>query len=728
MVGRKGLFRIEEDETEVHVVARPPDAAFGVNETLETAADLGPADVEPAEGQGLPVVELEVSDLVAAAGDDEKGILPRFEPDETVGIGRPRSRFLLLEVQHGDIDTLERSSRPEVGDEDEDPAVVADLGDESQVGQQDVALDDDVMVVVRPVEPGVTGILAVLEEFTPVVISRILPEIPVGRLVLVPPAALGPGRRKHKVARALPGNVGPGEAEFEVVETAGMARDQRAQVEADPAAVAGTGIVGENDSPLPDDAPDPPQFVGLVEGVDLEKLGQIVFEDLGRLDLDGRQGRDLDRQGQAVGRGDDDAGPGEADRRQGRLEVQGLFVSHAEALTFGRTQAGIDDDHFLVVPPAGRVDADDIAGDFEPEILVIGNIDQSFEILIGIDIGTEANLDQIAVPVDGPGRRDGKDAAAHDRDLPAAVRVGADRGPVVFEDQRPILLASIDALDGEGMESPVGRPGPVDRQLRAVEDGRETAPDFRLIGDVGRPQRTRQPETVSPGRLETGDVEFETLGYDLELEDEGPRCVGNDGGEVEGDLVPFSVSQSLRRPKGQDVGRRPPRRTLDLGTQPDRRRRDFDVTSALRTEIPSEANADLVGRRDRALGVGDDDVGRAFGFPGTPGRRQRDDECGQNRENRGRRAREDRSGRNVIPEFQGHTDSVPKPARRRPTGSRRRPRSPRRLTHCIDAARRCRSAVLGRAPRIVSTTCPCLNSIRVGIAWIRNREAVRGFS
>jgi hypothetical protein len=53
MVGRQRLQPVIEHETQVQVVARPPDSALAVNEALDARLGLLAAHVEVADGKRL---------------------------------------------------------------------------------------------------------------------------------------------------------------------------------------------------------------------------------------------------------------------------------------------------------------------------------------------------------------------------------------------------------------------------------------------------------------------------------------------------------------------------------------------------------------------------------------------------------------------------------------------------------------------------------------------------
>ena len=144
MLGRQRAILVLQHEGEVDVVARPPYPALAIDEALEAGLDLLAADVEMAGGQRAAAVDLEIAFLAAMLGQHIEGraaggLAGGGQLGETVRVGGRGAGRLILEVHHREIDALERLGCLQVGSDHPQLAALVALGDEPDVGGDEVA-------------------------------------------------------------------------------------------------------------------------------------------------------------------------------------------------------------------------------------------------------------------------------------------------------------------------------------------------------------------------------------------------------------------------------------------------------------------------------------------------------------------------------------------------------------------------------------------------------------
>ena len=142
------------------VSPRPPDAPLAVEKALETLGRPGPRDVEMRHGEGAPVVEAQVAGLSPVSRYGEEGSPLHLEADEAVAPGVPGGERAVLRVGERDGGSLKGRGRAQVGGHQKHRAVLARLGDETDVGHEDVARGADVVVIEVLVVARVAGVAA----------------------------------------------------------------------------------------------------------------------------------------------------------------------------------------------------------------------------------------------------------------------------------------------------------------------------------------------------------------------------------------------------------------------------------------------------------------------------------------------------------------------------------------------------------------------------------------
>ena len=94
---------------------------------------------------------------------------------------------------------------------------------------------------------------------------------------------------------------------------------------------------------------------------------------------------------------------------------------------------------------------------------------EAMKLLIEVYVGTAPERDDLAVAIERPGGRDGKDSSANDGDRLLSRGLRADRFAGPMENEVLVFFTASDALDREGMNPPVSRMGPADAQVGALK-------------------------------------------------------------------------------------------------------------------------------------------------------------------------------------------------------------------------------------------------------------------
>ncbi len=300
---RQDLVSVEEDEGQVEGVAGAPDAALAVDRALEALLDGLPADVEMAHRQGRVVAHSEIADVVARLGRDIVGRIGELEDGEAVGVADRLAEGLVLEVEGPHPDPGQGLGRADVGGHDVQRAGRLALGDQPDVGGQEIAADGGLGVVAGIV----IGVVARVVAAGPVPMSpgiSFLGVIPV-RIAVVSFALLVAERGlldDGLVARGAGiGRVAPVEGQDEAEEAARVLPEQVGHVEVVARdAARDRRVIRQRDRLAPEIAPDSGQLFAPAELVDLQELGHVAAEDLEGRHLDGPQIDGLEGHGQAV--------------------------------------------------------------------------------------------------------------------------------------------------------------------------------------------------------------------------------------------------------------------------------------------------------------------------------------------------------------------------------------------------------------------------------------------
>ncbi len=172
VVRRQGMCPVLQREREIDRVARTPDAAVAVEISLETRDHGFAAHVEVAHGQRHAVRHAQVALAPAIVGDERERRAARIELHHAIGVGAAAGQHLVL-VAHGvDLHARQRLRAVERRGDREQLAALRALGDQADVGSEQVARVADVasVAVVRRL----AGIVALVPADVAVVILLVV--------------------------------------------------------------------------------------------------------------------------------------------------------------------------------------------------------------------------------------------------------------------------------------------------------------------------------------------------------------------------------------------------------------------------------------------------------------------------------------------------------------------------------------------------------------------------
>ena len=464
MVGRQPAAVVLQQEAQVDVVARPPDAALAPEETLEPALDRFATRVEVADRQCLATAELEVADVLAALrGEDEGRASGVVHGDlrEALAVGLALGELLVLVVAHRELHAGQRLAAVDGGRGEVQLAVGAALGDQAEVGSEEVALG--LHALVPAVVGGLAGIVALAPVGVLLVVVALLAAVPaaVAGLVVAGERRLGFGRGRR--ARAVVGGVGAGDGDAQPVQRARLAADEFAGVEQ--VAVPAVGLAGGQGERLaPEIAADAVQLVAAVEVVDLQELRDVVLVDLEGGDAHGSRVHHLDGDSQLGAVGQDHALAREAHLRPLVGEGERGVVVLAQRLAAAAAQFGADGEpHLAADRLAGihrQLRALDAAGEAAG-----AQADQRVELLLRVERFGEAQAQGLAAFGERGGVEHAEGAQRRHFQISRALALQAQRRAVPAQAHQALVVAARDALGAEVVQTAAFDVQPLQREL-----------------------------------------------------------------------------------------------------------------------------------------------------------------------------------------------------------------------------------------------------------------------
>ena len=286
----QALHLVGEDHGYVEGVARAPDAAFTVNEALQSLGNRLSAHVEPAHGFFLAVGEAEVARRPALAGEEDEGFAGDLDFGEALSVGFGRSDTLELVVIGFQFHPCIGLGAPDIGNRRPEGVAVSILGKETQVGGKQVHRREPAgyHIVSRgfgivPVFPFV--VIPVGEVVPPVALLH----VPYGVLLFGGFPALDRDHLRRFLA-AVQGVFLP-EGQEDAVDGPRLLLEQAGQVDAEgiPFVQVPGAVFRQGDLPAVHQASRPAEVGGTAEVVLLQEQEHIVLIDLDNPQVHGRQ-------------------------------------------------------------------------------------------------------------------------------------------------------------------------------------------------------------------------------------------------------------------------------------------------------------------------------------------------------------------------------------------------------------------------------------------------------
>jgi hypothetical protein len=156
------LVAVLERERQIDRIARAPHAAVAVNVALQTVDDGLAADVKVADRQRDAVRHAQVALAAVLLRDQRERLALHVQLDHAVAIGVARGDDLVLVVDRVDLHARERLGTVQCRRDRQQLALGGTLGDQADVGGEEVALVADVLA------PAVVSRLAGVRALVPV--------------------------------------------------------------------------------------------------------------------------------------------------------------------------------------------------------------------------------------------------------------------------------------------------------------------------------------------------------------------------------------------------------------------------------------------------------------------------------------------------------------------------------------------------------------------------------
>ncbi len=357
----KALLPVGEDHGHVQGVARAPDASFPIDEAFQALLDGLAAHVEAAHGLLVAVGEAEVARGLPLAGEQEEGLPGHLELGEALAVGLSGPDALELEVIRFQVNALGRLRVAQVRHRGPEGVAVGILGEEAQVGGQQVHGREPVGLHIIGRLLGVVLVLPVI--FVPV--DETLPhigvlDVPGGFFRFGGTAA--PDREHLRGGLAAVQGVFLPEGKADAVDGARLLPEQAAQVDAEivPFVQVLHGVPGQGNLAAVHQAAGAAQAGLSVQLVLLQEQQDVVLIDLDHPQVHGRQVHRAERQDEVALVGEDVPAQGNLHGRgrvgggEGGVEILG------EALPAGAFHRIVDGQGEAVLRVALIVDAGDV--------------------------------------------------------------------------------------------------------------------------------------------------------------------------------------------------------------------------------------------------------------------------------------------------------------------------------------------------------------------------------
>jgi len=546
--GREPLPGIIEDKGEEDLVPGAPNPPFSVEKSLDAVDDFRTGYIKITEGKGGSVVKPEVPGLGALTGHGHERFPGKGEGGHP---GRSRmalSQQLVLEIVYRNLRLIEGKGGPEAAHHKGVTETTALLGDDPQVGSENIAPYKTLGVVIGVV----TGVVL----FIPVKIAGpMVKAVPVGGIPIFGGLLLH--LRGWKGFSAIGEGICPAEAEFHAVKGALFGRQEPVNID-----LIGVPPVQlfrirgfQGDPATVNEPAHRHEVTPAVHLVVLQELPHVGGINLDNPQVNGRKADRLKGKGKDALLGDDDSFSQEADFRIKIFKKQGEFKGFREGFSFGAAEAAEEGQPAFPCDFAGRPEQEVVAVDLPCKGEVIA---QGHPSLGGIGGGKGIREDHFHALFRGgvcPGGEYGKFAGSRNGQGKASLLFHAEGLAVPFQEEFPRgSIMTHEAVGHKGMGFPVGGMNPAEGNFVAIEGRIDQGFHPQGIFHVGSghlPGMGEPPEAKGRPRLQPLLLQGEILGQGGKPKTEPPeRGVDiHEAPQVKGHPVPGIPFQGLLRAK-----------------------------------------------------------------------------------------------------------------------------------------------------------------------------------
>ena len=244
VLGRDGAGLVLDDQSEMKIIAGPPDAALAINGRLDPVGESLAADIEMAHGKRRAARELEIALIGAFLREEIERCGFDVDLCETVDVRSRVADALVLEIHEVDVDVSHRLRAPKVGGHDEKLPGRLAFDEKADIRSEKIAfVAHAARVLVVRVFAGIVSVApAAAVAALPVIIFGIAPVA----ALLHPEVLVVHEGRFDILGRFLPwagrGRIGPRDGERQLKKTARMLLEELGRVQT--VAVPSVGLGG----------------------------------------------------------------------------------------------------------------------------------------------------------------------------------------------------------------------------------------------------------------------------------------------------------------------------------------------------------------------------------------------------------------------------------------------------------------------------------------------------